>query len=305
MPTTYTDQFYTFDPANPPPVGTAVTVASLDMVDQDDDGEIDATAGDIVNGSPVDRSWPGDTVTINVPGVGNVTYTGTTFYTDDGGRYFTPTDGQVLQDGTFVSATFVTSQGPLDVDDLGPPCFVAGTLIDTAEGERAVETIQPGDFVRTQDRGFQPVRWAGAKTVAARGAFAPVRITKGALGNRRDLWLSQQHRVLITGWRAQLTLAQEEVLIAAKHLCHHDRITLQPGGQVTYCHLLFEQHEVIYSEGIASESFDPFGTMAAEDQHIRAELEALFPELFATETTRPTARMITRGWEASAMMAPA
>ena len=34
MPTTYTDQFFDMDPANPPAAGTTLTVQVYDLVDQ-------------------------------------------------------------------------------------------------------------------------------------------------------------------------------------------------------------------------------------------------------------------------------
>lgn len=59
----------------------------FDLVDNNDDGETNAPddpVGYTVNGFDVTSSWPGDTVTIDVPGVGNITYTGITFYLSDG-----------------------------------------------------------------------------------------------------------------------------------------------------------------------------------------------------------------------------
>ena len=182
MPTTYIDQFFAMDPANPPTAGTTLTVQKLNFIDQNDDGDIDRFDNDSVNGQDVTNSWPGDTVTINVPGVGNVTYTGTTFYLADGTRFFTPTDGQVLQSGTFVSSTFVTTQGPLDVSDLGPPCFTPGTMIETPDGPRLVEDLQPGDMVTTVDHGAQPLLWVGRTRVQAEGKLAPIRFEAGVLG---------------------------------------------------------------------------------------------------------------------------
>ncbi len=73
MPTTYTDQFYIIDPYSPPPVGTTMVVHDYDMVDQNNDGDIDRFNNDRIDGSDVRSSYPGDTVTINVPGTGNVT----------------------------------------------------------------------------------------------------------------------------------------------------------------------------------------------------------------------------------------
>ncbi len=66
------------------------------------------------------------------------------------------------------------------------PCFVAGTPIDTASGPRAIETLRPGDLVRTLDHGLQPLRWIGVRRVTGLGSFAPVRIAAGALDNTTD-----------------------------------------------------------------------------------------------------------------------
>ena len=94
MPTTYTDQFFTFNTANPVGGGTVVNFVSCDLIDQNDDNDFDRFDNDSVNGSDISASYPGDTVTINMPGTGNVTYTGITFYLANGDRVFTPTDGE-------------------------------------------------------------------------------------------------------------------------------------------------------------------------------------------------------------------
>ncbi|TMV05521.1 Hint domain-containing protein [Ruegeria sediminis] len=285
MPTSYTDQFYLMDPANPPPAGTNLTVQNLVMIDQNDDGDIDRFNNDRVNGSDVQSSWPGDTITINVPGVGNVTYTGTTFYLANGQRVFTPTDGKVLQDGTFVSSSFVTTQGPLNVPgDLGPPCFTPGTMIRTPDGERAIEDLQPGDLVETVDSGPQPVLWIGRTRVAAEGKLAPVRFEAGVLGLSRPLLVSPQHRMLIDDWRAEYFFGFDEVLVAAHSLVNGTTVTREEGGEVEYIHLLFADHEMIVSNGAISESYFPGHALSRSDRETQAELLSLFPEL-----TTPTA----------------
>lgn len=279
MPQTYLDQFFLIDPANPPAVGSALTVAKLTMTDQNDDNDFDRFNNDSVNGSDITSSWPGDTVTVNVPGVGNVTYTGITFYLANGQRVFTPTDGQALESGTFVGSTFVNTQGPLLLSQLGPPCFTPGTLIDTPEGPVAVEDLRPGMAVTTRDHGTQPLRWVGRQSHSAVGAFAPVRFMAGALGNTRDLLVSQQHRMLITGWRAELLFGEPEVLVPARHLINGDTIHLQPGGEVEYVHLLFDRHEIVTAEDIPSESFYPLGPVAKANRAVQIELHALFPDI--------------------------
>jgi hypothetical protein len=282
------------DPAAPPAVGSTLTPTYLQMTDQNDDGDIDRFNNDSVNGSDVTASWPGDTVTINTPS-GNITYVGTTFYTADGARYFTPTDGQVLQEGTFVSSSFVSGQGPLDVDDLGPSCFTPGTMIRLAEGEQIIETLRVGDLVETLDDGPQPVRLIMRGVFRAVDNFAPVRFEVGAIGNAKPLIVSPQHRMLISGWRAELLFGQSEVLAAAKHLINGTTITAQQGGTVEYIHLLFDKHQIVFAGGVPSESFYPQNAAQAHDRETMDEVMALFPELAdhitnGCDTVRPVLR---------------
>ena len=298
MPTSYSDQFFVIDPYSPPPAGTAMNFVNYTLIDQDDDLDFEAAGGDTVNGSDITNSWPGDTVTINVPGVGNVTYTGVTFYLADGTRVFTPNDGQVLQNGTLVSTTWVSTQGPLYVKELGPTCFTPGTMIKTESGLRLIETLSVGDLVHTRDRGLQPLRWIGRSTHAATGVSAPVLIRKGALGNRADIRVSQQHRILVTDWRAQVYLGADEVLVAAKDLVNGADIRIVEGGTVEYLHLLFDQHEIITASGLHSESYHPAHATGVQDRATLVELARLFPELTSSQSRKArAARQVARTFE--------
>lgn len=159
-------------------------------------------------------------------------------------------------------------------------CFARGTLIGTIEGDRPVETLHPGDMIRTRDDGPQPLRWIGSRTVPGRGALAPVVIGAGVLGNRRRLMLSPQHRLLVTGDRAELLFGQPEVLVAAKHLMDGDRIHSAPCDLVEYWHLLFDRHQIVLAEGIPAESFHPAErSITALDHAAREELFTIFPDL--------------------------
>lgn len=278
MPTSYFDQFFLMDPASPPTIGTALAPNYLEMVDQDDDDDIGSAGGDTVNGVDVTASWPGDEVIITTPS-GNITYIGITFYTADGGRYFTPTDGQVLQSGTFFDSDFVNTSTPLDVGDLGPSCFTPGTLIDTAKGHRPIETLREGDLIETLDDGPQPIRLILRGTFRALGSFAPIRFEAGAIGNTKPLLVSPQHRMLVTGWQAQLYCGQDEVLVAAKHLVNGHTITVQEGGVVEYLHLLFDRHQIVFGGGVPSESYFPGHAEMPKDDDTMAELLTLFPQL--------------------------
>lgn len=301
MPTTYRDQFFTFDPASPPPGGTAVTVSSFNLTDANDDNLIDAPSGDTVNGQDVTNSWPGDTVTINVSGVGNVTYTGTTFYLADGSRLFTPTDNQVLQPGTLVSTTFVNTSGPLNVGTLGPPCFTAGTMIATPEGKRAVEDLKAGDLVLTVDHGPQPLVWVGSTTVVSEGKLAPIRFEAGVFGLDRPLLVSPQHRMLVEDWQASYLFGLSEALVPAHTLVNDDTVTRVEGGEIEYFHLLFKQHEIVIANGAKSESYYPGHALSASDRETQSEVLHLFPELAGLDPmSLKTARPIIHPREARA-----
>ncbi|GKY87239.1 Hint domain-containing protein [Sinisalibacter aestuarii] len=160
------------------------------------------------------------------------------------------------------------------------PCFRAGTLIETAAGPRPVEALRPGDRVLTRDRGLQPVRWAGHSLASGGGALAPVRIVAGALGNTRDLWVSPNHRILLNSQAAELYFGQNEVLVPAKALVDGRAVQRVAQPRVAYFHLLLDGHEMVYSEGIASESLFA-GPMALQalGAAARRDLRAHYPDI--------------------------
>lgn len=63
--------------------------------------------------------------------------------------------------------------------------------------------------------------------------------------------------MLFQGYRAELLFGESEVFVAAKHLLDGKLVTRDTGGDVTYIHMMFDQHEVIFAEGAATESFHP------------------------------------------------
>ncbi len=161
-------------------------------------------------------------------------------------------------------------------------CFVEGTRIRTENGEVAIEDLQVGDLVETAGNGLQPIRWIGHRTVRAESSFAPVCIAKGALGNSRDLLVSPEHRMVVSGARTAALFSEEEVLVPAKALIDGDRIYRKTGGEVTYYHILFDAHEVIFAEGAPSESLllvDGMMPYRGFSKETLDEVLSLFPEL--------------------------
>ena len=152
--------------------------------------------------------------------------------------------------------------------------FVRGTHITLATGaQRRIEDLRPGDRILTRDAGVQPIRLIGQSTVRAQGAFAPILIRKGALHNENDLLVSPDHRLFIYQRADTLGTGRSELLIKARHLVNGDSIVQTEGGFVDYFQLLFDQHQIIYAEGIAAESLliDP-RTQAALPDDLQADL---------------------------------
>lgn len=191
-------------------------------------------------------------------------------------------------------------------DDFHPvPCFTAGVRLATAKGQRPVEKLAVGDLVETADNGLQPVRWIGSRTLdavdlAAMPRLRPIRIRKGALGDRlprRDLLVSPQHRMMVRSAIAQKLFGTDEVLVAAKHLVGLDGVEVaQDVTEVTYVHVLFDRHEVVYAEGAQSESlYTGEQALKAVGEEARSEILALFPALAERAEAVPGARMFLNG----------
>lgn len=219
-------------------------------------------------------------------------------------EYVSPGDQSVLEAGPIQSITFNSLAGNnysgLNADRYTwnyVTCFLAGTLIETVDGPRPIEDLRRGDLIPTMDSGVQPIRWIASSHIVNTPQVAPIRIQAGALGNTEDLYVSPQHRILLSGWRAELYLGEDEVLVPAIQLVNDLTIRQVNQESFTYYHLLFDTHELIYAAGIASESFHPgekaIGSMAED---ARAELLTIFPELADVSSSkyglsaRPTAK---------------
>jgi hypothetical protein len=125
----------------------------------------------------------------------------------------------------------------------------------------------------------------------------PVRITAGALGPNmpdQDLTVSPQHRVLIGSVIAQRMFNTREVLIPAIKLCNMDGIEqITDVTEVGYWHMLFDGHEIVYSNGAATESlFTGPEALKGISAESRKEIIALFPEIAVPGYVATPARLI-------------
>ncbi|PSL20601.1 Hint domain-containing protein [Shimia abyssi] len=272
-------------------------IADAGQIEIDDsNGFRDAEFGDFTHtgGSDVgDQNVISSNVSgINVGDLADLRYKYTITGSDgsSGTVYFIATNGQanygplILSDfplNSSVTYTFVSfnTDGAVAYDDL-VVCFTAGTMIVTDKGQVPIEHLREGDFVLTRDNGFQPLRWIGRRTVKPRRNTAPILLCGGVLGNHGDIVVSPNHRMLVKPEQSELFFYEPEVLVAAKGLIGLDGVQRLNVETVTYVHILFDRHEIVFANGASSESFLPGPqAMDALEAATRAEVLELFPEL--------------------------
>lgn len=191
---------------------------------------------------------------------------------EDGTHFFFASDGSL---SAATMADFPNGAHAIEnVDtttDVPLLCFVAGSLITTPDGERAVEYLSAGDLVMTDRGPATPIlRMAHSHLTAAQLDSAPhlrpIRIRAHSFGPGLP----------VNDWRNELHFGTETVLVPAKclptHLASPDVVT----GPVDYYHLLCAAHDMVRANGLWAESYQP----------ARAALEALTPEARASFETR-------------------
>lgn len=180
-------------------------------------------------------------------------------------------------------------------------CFARGTLIETPNGPVSIENLAEGDLVLTRDNGPQPIRWMGS--IRLKGGMLldkqrPICIQAHALAPNtpsQELFVSPQHRILVRSRIALKMFGTNEVLVAAKQLCLLDGIDVAHDVQeVEYFHMLFDQHEVITSNGAETESlYTGPEALKSVGKAAQEEIFALFPKLrerdYAPVAVRPLA----------------
>ncbi|UOA20942.1 Bifunctional hemolysin/adenylate cyclase (plasmid) [Sulfitobacter indolifex] len=201
-----------------------------------------------------------DDYTLNQSNKDSADYSNNTQF-GDGSLFFNKAPG---------GSSFFTSE------NTGVVCFTAGTAIRTPKGEVQITDLQVGDLVCTLDNGPQPIRWIGQREVdnaalTANDTLRPVLIPKGSFGATRDLLVSRQHAILIDADRLARAVHLTQAKGTRARIAHGKK-------QVTYIHLMFDAHQIIFAENVAAESFYP-GANAFEalGQEARSDLLRAFP----------------------------
>lgn len=198
------------------------------------------------------------------------------------------------------------------VSTSGPPvliCFATGTLVETPQGPRPVESLEPGEAVLTAEGDALPVLWRGDRRV---GLFEALRcpssravvIPAGALGPgcpSRCLRLSPSHRVVFGGWQSELLFGEDKVLVPAEHLLGHAGIYREaPGAETGFHHILLGEHAMVLAEGVESESLQPGDRLLLGGEP--DQLDALLAVLPEGAMDRPDRYRSLKHWESEALL---
>ncbi len=192
-------------------------------------------------------------------------------------------------------------------------CFASDAMIATPRGPVPIARLVPGDLVLTRDNGPQPLFWVGQSTLSGLALrrhpqLRPIRLRRAAASAGlpdEDLCVSPAHRILVQGERAQELFGSDEVLARAADLVDYKGIAPDTALHgVTYVHLLFEAHQIIFANGLPTESFHPAlapETTLRQHRHALRQISETLVE--APESYGPTARRCLDPGEAALLAA--
>ncbi|SMO51697.1 Hint domain-containing protein [Paracoccus laeviglucosivorans] len=183
-------------------------------------------------------------------------------------------------------------------------CFVSGTMIETPDGPRLIETLAVGDAICTASGGRTVIRWIGLRRMLAAGLREnpqqwPIRFAAGALAPGlpdAPLRLSPQHRIIVSGPIARRMFDTNEVLVAAKDFLDLPGVDREmPEQDFWYIHLMTDHHDIVLAQGVAAETLY-FGKVARDNLPVEsiAEILAIFPDL-AGQIDPQSARTLAKG----------
>jgi len=170
----------------------------------------------------------------------------------------------------------------------GTICFATTTRIKTSNGPIPVEDLREGDLICTKDNGVQAIRWVATRLITGGRLMAipqlrPIKFRADVLEDGepdKDLIVSPDHRVLLKGPVAQALFNTPEVLVAARDLVNDTSIRVDHRcRQVAYVHLMLDQHQIVWANGVQVESFHPAAMDTKNiDPKQRARLWERFPQ---------------------------
>jgi len=168
----------------------------------------------------------------------------------------------LMKIGTIAASTMLTfavKTKPADAvctAAIGCRCFLRGTAIRTADGDKKIEDLAVGDLLPTVFGGVRPIQWIGRyhfkrsdPTKAWVKDVIPIRVARSALGPdvpHADLFVTRAHALLI-----------DDVLLPVCSLINGTTITpcdARAFDELEFFHIKLERHDVIYAEGTPCET---------------------------------------------------
>jgi hypothetical protein len=135
-------------------------------------------------------------------------------------------------------------------------CFLKGTRIRAADGDKKIEDLAVGNLLPTVFGGARPIQWIDRyrfKRTDPNKAWVkdvlPVRISRSALGRdvpHADLFVTKGHSLLI-----------DDVLVPVCNLINDTTIAVYDAralDELEFFHIRLEAHDVIYAEGAPCET---------------------------------------------------
>lgn len=163
-----------------------------------------------------------------------------------------------------------------ETDQIGPArplfesafsAFAHGTLIKTADGQVAIEDLEPGAQIITSERGAMPLLWIGSMTFVpnaeggTRDAARLTRIMADSFGPTRpaqDLMAGPGARLLTRCNGVHDIVGADHILCPASDMVDGVHvIDIVPPRPVTVYHLCLHRHATIQAAGLDVESYHP------------------------------------------------
>jgi len=196
----------------------------------------------------------GDADVVKITGAGKPATLGTAFYQGSGGTYrpiILGSDGKYYILSNSPIPAFPLNNGTLDAVDF-TYCYLKDTLILTPEGKKKIQELNINDEILNHDQKSIKIKWIGKQIInpvfAKLNKELPIKISANAIDiniPERDLFLSPDHSIFLEG-----------LMINAKALVNGHTIyqVSEWKDDVEYYHIMTENHEIIYSEGVPSET---------------------------------------------------
>ena len=165
--------------------------------------------------------------------------------------------------------------------------FARGTLITTAQGDVAVEDLQPGDMINTSTGEAAKLVWIGSSSFvpADAGRRMPLmRIMADTFGQGRPnsfLTVGPAARILHTPHHLRAEAGEKRMLTPVREFLDGvNVIEVVPPTPVRLFHICLDRHAAIRAGGVEMETFHPGAKATHSVSHsLRDRFLGMFPQI--------------------------